>query len=224
MTASQAAEPNIAAHAESVIATEVLLPGLVEPDGLQIRQRHAARAGGRPSSRPGRGHRSVVRRAGHAARPLPRSTEVPVRPRLRPGRNGDRGRVRRGHLACRHHGGRSYQDRRLGQPCHRCCCGSDRCARRARSGRGGNRGGQRHHGLSDAAPECPGAARPDDPGPWRQRRRWQHPGPVGSPRRNSGARHRGPAQPRCAPGARCRTDRLPPGCERAGPTAGPQRR
>ncbi len=39
MTASQAAEPNIAAHAESVIATEVLLPGLVEPEGLQIRHR-----------------------------------------------------------------------------------------------------------------------------------------------------------------------------------------
>ncbi len=39
MTAPHAAEPNIAARTEPVVATEVVMPGLVEPDGLQIRQR-----------------------------------------------------------------------------------------------------------------------------------------------------------------------------------------
>jgi len=49
-----------------IIATEVVLPGVVEPSGLQLRQRTLPSPGaGDP--RPDRSQRRLLRRAGHAA-------------------------------------------------------------------------------------------------------------------------------------------------------------
>ena len=82
MTASHAADPAVAVPAEPVVATEVVLPGLVEPDGLQIRQRTLPSLGAGEALVRVEAIRCFVRRAGYAARPLPRAAEVPVHPWL----------------------------------------------------------------------------------------------------------------------------------------------
>ena len=76
--------------------TEVVLPGVVEPDGLIIQERPVPTPGERPGAGRDAGRRRLVRRAGHAPQPLPRPAEVPVRARLRPRRRRRRGGRRRG--------------------------------------------------------------------------------------------------------------------------------
>ena len=72
---------------EGVTATEVVLPGIVEPDGLEIRRGAVPTPPG-PGADPDGGHRGLLRRAADAPRPLLRPADVPLRARLRPGRHG----------------------------------------------------------------------------------------------------------------------------------------
>ena len=93
------------------------------------------------------------------------------------------------------------------------------------AGRRRDRRGQRRHRLADAAPQGPRAGGPDDPRPRRQRRRRHHAGPARPPRRRAGHRHRIAPPPRRAARAGRRADRLRrPAAGRPRPRARARRR
>lgn len=79
--------------------------------------------------------------------------------------------------------------------------------------------GQRHHRLADAAPQSSGQAWTDDPRPRRQRRRRHHPGAARASRWDSRHRHRLTPPPRHPPHPWRRTRRLPRSHNHGAPSA-----
>ena len=183
--------------------TEVVLPGGVEPEGLQISRRAMpAPAAGQALVARG-GDRGLLRRAADAPRPL-RPAAVPVRARLRPGRHRPGDRRRASTAPGRHPGRRAGQGRRLGQPRRSSTRrtlvpvpdGIDAAEAETLVVNGITAWQMLHRKARVRAGQT-------DPGARRQRRRRLGPGPARPGRGRAGDRHgvRPPPRRRCGSGA-----------------------